>query len=112
MIWKYKDRECADRKIVCKWHDDKGENHKFKISKPFYSLEGGVWLLSPQHWAQTQADNQLIMEIGSETTSVAVTLYWNQNQDCLTIPLGHENNVGTFQMAPEYKKYKDFCATE
>ena len=98
-------------KIVWKWHDDKGRTHKFKIPKSFYSPEGGVCLPSPQHWAQTHADNQQRVGIGSETTSKAVTLYWNQNQDSLTIPLGRENNVAKLQISPVYDKYKAFCAT-
>ena len=36
------------------WEDDKGKIHKFIIPKSYYIPEGGVRLLSPQHWAQTQ----------------------------------------------------------
>ena len=98
--------------IVWKKPDDKGRTHKFKIPKSLYSPEGGVSLLSPQHWSQIQADNQQKVKIGSETTSKAVTLYWNQKQDRLTIPIGREKNVAPFQMFPGCEKYKSFSATE
>ena len=42
--------------LIWKWQDNQGRIHKFKIPKSFYSPDGGVRLLSTQHWAQTQKD--------------------------------------------------------
>ena len=94
--------------LIWKWQDNQGHIHKFKTPKYFYSPDGGVQLLSPQHWAQTQKD---MRGTGSETTSKEVTLFWNKRHDQLTIPLGRSNNVATFHMAPGFEKYKAFCAT-
>ena len=92
--------------LIWKWQDNQGRIHKFKIAKSFYSPNGGVRLLSPQHWAQTQKD---IRGTGSETTSKEVTLFWNKRHNQITIPLGILNNVATFHMAPGFEKYKAFC---
>ena len=40
--------------ILWKWEDDDGKIHQFKIPNSYYVPSGGVRLLSPQHWAQTQ----------------------------------------------------------
>ena len=42
--------------IVWRWQDDQGRTQKFVIPNSFYSPDGGVRLLSPQHWARTQKD--------------------------------------------------------
>jgi hypothetical protein len=39
-----------------------------------------------------------------------VTLFWNQRKHKLTIPLGKDDNVATFQLASGYKKFLAFCA--
>lgn len=54
--------------IIWRWDDDKGIRHKFVIPKSYYVPEGGVRLLSPQHWAQTQKDSKPIAGTGSKTT--------------------------------------------
>ena len=42
--------------LIWKWQDNQARIHKFKVPKSFYLRDGGVRLLSPQHWAQTQKD--------------------------------------------------------
>ena len=67
--------------LIWKWQDNQGRIHKFKIPKSFYSPNGGVRLLSPHHWAQTQKD---MRGTRSDTTSKEVTLFWNKRHDQLT----------------------------
>jgi hypothetical protein len=67
--------------------------------------------LSPQHWAKTQKDHRPILEgTGSETDSKNITLYWNQQNCKLTVPLSVATNVSTFQSAPGYQHFEAFCA--
>ena len=94
--------------LIWKWQDNQGHIHKSKIPKSFYLRDGGVQLLSPQHWEQTQKD---MRGTGYETTSKEVTLFWNKRHNQLTTPLGRSNNVATFHIAPGFEKYKAFCAT-
>ena len=44
--------------IVWSWEDDAGVVTKFRIPNSYYVPEGKVRLLSPQHWAQTQATSR------------------------------------------------------
>ena len=46
--------------IKWEWGDDNGQRHKFLIPNSFYIPEGGIRLLSPQHWAQSQQDHKPI----------------------------------------------------
>ncbi len=39
--------------IQWKWEDDEGKVHKFLIPNYYYVPDGGVRLLSPQHWIRT-----------------------------------------------------------
>jgi hypothetical protein len=96
--------------IVWEWVDDNGQTRKFRIPKSFYVPEGGVRLLSPQHWAQTQKDFKPIQGTGSTTDAKSVTLFWNQRKNKLTIPLGRGDNVASFHLASGYTKFAAFCA--
>ena len=40
--------------IVWRWMDDDGMVHKFTIPNSYYVPDGGMRLLSPQHWAKSQ----------------------------------------------------------
>jgi len=91
-----------------RWTDDDGMVHKFVIPNSFYVPQGKVRLLSPQHWAQTQRDKPS-GGTGSSTTDSAVTLHWQQKRYSLTVPLGKNDNVATFHLAPGYKHFKVFC---
>jgi hypothetical protein len=51
--------------------DDDGKAHTFLIPNSYFVQQGGVGLLSPQHWARTQAD-PVTRGTGSETTSKQV----------------------------------------
>jgi hypothetical protein len=55
--------------------DDDGKVHTFRIPNSYYVEQGGVRLLSPQHWAKTQADT-VRRGTGSKTISKQVELFW------------------------------------
>ena len=95
--------------ITWKWLDDEGKTHKFVIPKSFYVPSGNVRLISPQHWAQTQRDKT--HGTGSETLHDKVTLFWNNRQNTLTVPLGKDDNVATLYTAPGFRNFESFCAT-
>ena len=62
------------------WEDDQGKLHKCLISKSYYVPEGGVRLLSPQRWDQSQKDikpNPGTMENTDHQSSI---LHWNQGK--------------------------------
>jgi hypothetical protein len=84
--------------------------HKFLIPKSFYVKEGNSWLLSPQHWAQTQRDTKPIQGTGSKTVTHQITLFWNQHKNKLTTPLSKINNAATYNRAPGSTKFMGFCA--
>ena len=94
------------------WLDDAGLEHTFKIPNSYYVPSGKVRLLSPQHWAKHCGPKTRTNTRGtcSQTTSTDVTLYWNQRQSQLTVPLSHESNVATFFLAPGFSRYYSFCS--
>ena len=92
-----------------KWCDDEGKRHTFIIPNSYYAPEGGVRLLSPQHWAKTQADTKPTRGTGETTYHNECKLFWNQGKNTLHIPLTKKTNVATFYQAPGYKKFIAFC---
>ena len=104
-------RDIMSGTIMWKWEDDSGKIHHFKIPNSYYVPDGGMRLLSPQHWAQSQIKQKKSKHngIGSNTYHDRVSLYWNDSKDCLTVPINKENNVATFRSATGYSKFKLFC---
>ena len=92
-----------------KWCDDKGMKHIFIIPNSYYAPEGGVRLLSPQHWAKTQSDTKPIPGTGETTNHNECKLFWKQGKHTLHIPLSTSTNVATFYLAPGYNKFMTFC---
>ena len=72
-----------------KWMDDKGKVHSFVIPNSFYVPEGGVRLLSPQHWARSTTGNNRKRSsgAGSETLGDKITLFWSNRRYILSVPL-------------------------
>ena len=96
------------RTLVWNWLDDNGSKHKFRIPKSYYVPDGGCRLLSPQHWAKSQTrckKNQL--KYGEITYKDRSILFWGDNR--LTKPLGKDDNVATFHIAPGYDRFELFC---
>ena len=96
--------------LIWKWTDDNGELHRFEIPNSYYVPEGKVRLLSPQHWAQLQKDEKPIQGTGETTDAKNVTLFWNQRQNKLTVPINQKDNVATFKLASGYTEFHTFCA--
>ena len=93
-----------------KWTDDDGMEHKFLIPNSFYVPHGGVRLLSPQHWAQTQRDRRPMLGTGEWTDAEKCVLYWKQKRYKKTIYLDTKrSNVATMRLAPGYHKFSAFC---
>lgn len=66
-------------------------------------------LLSLQHWSKQMKDMAPTSGTGCETVHNEVTLFWNQRENKLTVPIG-KSNITTFQLAPCYGKCTAFCA--
>ena len=96
--------------IKWKWCDDYGKVHSFNIPNSYYIPEGGVRLLSPQHWAQEQRKSNKKKDIpyGCNTTHQTSILYWNMDHR-LTVPIDLSNNVSTFSLVPGFGKFRLFC---
>ena len=67
--------------ISWKWSDDWGRIHEFKIPNSYYVPDGGVRLLSPQYWAQTQQKlhKEKGTKYGCDTSHDVVRLYWGND---------------------------------
>ena len=96
--------------IKWKWCDDYGKIHSFKIPNSYYIPEGGVRLLSPQHWAQEQrkSNRKKGTHFGCDTSHNVSILYWDKGHK-LTVPIDPSNNVATFILAPGFGKFRLFC---
>ena len=94
-----------------KWMNNGGKVHNFVIPNSFYVPEGGVRLLSPQHWAKAinGRNRKRVNGAGSETLSDKVTLFWDNRRYKLTIPLCKRTNVATLRSAPSNKSFTAFC---
>ena len=90
------------------WEDDHGRIHKFTIPQSYFVPEGGVRLLSPQHWAQTQNDTKPISGTREFTDHKSCTLQWKQRQFQRTVTLNHRSNVASFRMAPGFRKFEEY----
>jgi hypothetical protein len=94
--------------IQWNWCDDEGISHKFNIPNSYYVPDGGVRLLSPQHWAKAQKDANK-WGTCEHTSATSCVLYWKNKQFKLTIPLDRTTNVATVPLAPGFQKYNIFC---
>ena len=93
------------------WEDDHGMVTTFRIPNSYYVPDGKVRLLSPQHWAQTQATNRKQRHhYGERTTSHQCVLFWNDGNSKRTVPLGRADNVVSFSLAPGYDNFEAFCS--
>ena len=85
--------------------DDQGQRTSFRIPDSYFVPEGGMRLLSPQHWIQKLGSRTRAKEI---TTGKEVILQWGDSQK--TIPLGQHDNVATTSLATGYTKFKVYAA--
>ena len=76
--------------LVWRWMDNNGQVQKFTIPKSYYVPDGGMRLLSPQHWAKSQYEKgNRESRYGTlcQTTGDDITLYWDHKKKKLTVPL-------------------------
>ena len=99
--------------IKWKWSDDQGRDHVHIIPNSYYSPDGKMRLLSPQHWARTKDGNKKEDHLQTRciTTSKHVQLIWGEGKYIKTIPLGDKDNVATLYSSPSYDKFLAFAAT-
>jgi len=83
---------------------------QFVVPNPCHVPQGGVWLLSPQHWAKTQKDTKPLQGTGSDINAHVASLCWQQRKYKLTAPLSPEENTATFYLALGHGKFEAFCA--
>jgi hypothetical protein len=102
-----KDKEIKKGTIKWKLTDDEGKTHHFSIPNSFYAPNGGVRLLSPQHWSQ-QYRAKTGKEAKSTTYHDKVVMKWHKFK--LTVPLEANTNVATMLTSPGYDKFHAFCA--
>ncbi|KAI2512051.1 hypothetical protein MHU86_2339 [Fragilaria crotonensis] len=94
------------------WEDDQGRTHTFDIKNSYYIPDGKVRLLSPQHWAQSQAttsNKSLRTSCGEHTNGLECVLYWGDGEYKRHIDLGRNDNVATFPLAHGYSQFAAFC---
>jgi hypothetical protein len=95
------------------WEDDQGRTHTFDIKNSYYIPDGKVRLLSPQHWAQSQAttsNKSLKTSCGEHTNGLECVLYWGDGEYKRHIDLGRNDNVATFPLAHGYSHFAAFCS--
>ena len=99
------------RTLNWRWEDDNGVSTTFRIPNSYYVPEGNVRLLSPQHWAQTQAaTRQSRGKYGERTDGNECVLYWdNAGKRQRRIPLSRHKNVATLTLASGYTCFEAFC---
>jgi hypothetical protein len=90
--------------------DTEGKNHSFLILNSSLVQQGGVQLLSPQHWAQTQGD-PITRGTGSTTASTQVNLFWKGCQFTKTIP-SDASNVAKLCFAPGCSQFAALMCAE
>jgi hypothetical protein len=97
--------------IVWKWCDNDGRISRFTIPNSYYVSAGGVGLLSPQRWAQTQLNSKVQghQGTGKTTTAMKSVLFWGNGKYILDVQMGIADKVATFHLAPGYNKFELFC---
>ena len=75
-------------KIKWPWLEATRSTHEFIIPNSYVITSGGVSLLIPQHWAQTQGGNNYEARgVGKETTFDRLVRFCNRRKLKLTISL-------------------------
>jgi hypothetical protein len=94
-----------------RWTDDEGKVHRFLVPNSYYVPQGGVRLLSPQHWAQTRPTRAKRINAGEFTGADSCTLRWgSKRQHTKVVPLDKKGaNLATMWLAPGYSDFTAFC---
>ena len=95
--------------LVWKVLDDDGKEHTFRIPKSYYVPQAGMRLFSPQHVDRCLRD-QRRGSLSETSNSVECVMRWGENEEFTkTIPLDHQTNVFTFDLAPGFSNYFAYC---
>ena len=91
--------------------DNLGAPHTFTLPNSYYIPEGGMRLMSPQHWSQElmkQGNRNAVRPPRVVTDNKQMIMKWNNWESKLTLDLDPQTNVGNLSLAPGYKQYKLF----
>ena len=96
-----------------RWHfeDDDGKVTTFLTPNSCCVPDGGVRLLSPQHWAKhfTKAQHPAPGKAPEETFHDRVVLNWSAGKSTRTAFLDEVANVATLLLTPGCNKFNAFC---
>lgn len=106
-------RKFPVQKGQLKWTfaDDNGVRRTFVIDNSYYIPDGGIRLLSPQHWArEIRSLSKGKSEVAGETTYFdKCILFWNNRRNQITIPMDKHTNVASFRLATGYNDFNLYC---
>ncbi len=90
-----------------KWRieDDSGRVHSVHIPNSYYVPDGGVRLMSPQHWSQVHPHKGSVTCLNNHKEA---TLTWSRTGYTKTVAIDPAINVFTFNLAPGYQAYQAF----
>ena len=89
--------------------DRHGRTHTFTLPNSYYIPEGGIKLLSPQHWAQQlmkQRKRTAATAPRVTTTANRMTMQWDNTT--IELDLDKQSNVANLPQAPGYSRFKLF----
>ena len=95
--------------LLWQCEDDQGQEHKFLIPNSLFIPSGKCRLFSPQHWAQTQKDEQKLSTKTTDRSKVVLTWGNKSKHYQRTVPLSKKDNVATFYLSPGFNKFHLFC---
>ena len=103
-------------RCTIKWTilDKQSKAHTFTLPNSYYIPEGGMRLLSPQHWSQElikQSNGKVARAPRVTTDNKQMVMRWNNGASELTVDLDKRTNVGNIHLAPGYTQYQLFLQT-
>ena len=91
---------CTIRWAILDCH---GQRHTFTLPNSYYIPEGGLILLSPQHWSQELMKQSIRNRKRPPrliTDNKQMTLLWDNHESSLTVDLDERSNVANIHQAP------------
>ena len=93
--------------ITWRIEDDTGKVHSVHIPNSYYVPDGGVRLMSPQHWSQVHPHKGSVKCLSDHKEA---TLTWSRTGYTKTVAIDPAINVFTFTLAPGYHAYQAFIS--
>ena len=91
--------------------DKQSRPHTFLLPNSYYIPEGGMKLISPQHWSQElmkQDKRNAARPPKVVSDNKRMIMYWNNWESQLEVDIDEQSNVGNLSLAPGYQQYKLF----